>query len=141
MVVSQYMNPHLVYLRDGDRVEIALGPILQFGLSAIPILDDEHHFVGMVTLRELAASKGARPQMVTGARTIARDATVETAAQMMAQDNVHHLVVVDLSGVAVGMLSSLDIVRALLDLPARHPESTRRFALQADGDIQSEFGR
>jgi hypothetical protein len=36
---------------------------------------------------------------------------------------MHHLVVVDGSGAAVGMLSSLDLLRALVGIPARHPET------------------
>jgi CBS domain-containing protein len=46
---------------------------------------------------------------------------VESAARRLAGTDMHHLVVVDGSGVAVGMLSTLDLLRAVLDMPARHP--------------------
>ncbi len=140
-LVNQYMNTHLVYLREGDRVEIALGPILEFGLSAVPVLDDEHKPIGMVSLRELAASRALHPHAIPDAKTIPASDTLEAAARLMAQHNVHHLVAVDPQGAAVGMLSSLDIVRAFGGLAPQQPVATRRFALQADGDVQSEFVR
>jgi len=140
-LVSQYMNAHLVYLRAGDRTDIALGPILEFGLTSIPVLDEDHRPVGMVSLRQLAGSREATPHATSDAKTVSATENVDIAARLMAQENRHHLVVVDTTGVAVGMLSSLDVLRALVGLPPEHPVSTRRFALQADGDIQSEYVR
>ena len=52
---------------------------------------------------------------------VAMSSTVEAAAEQMARGDRHHLVVVDGTGAAVGMLSTLDLLRALLELPARHP--------------------
>ena len=40
-LVGDYMNPRLVYLREGDRPEVALRPMLDFGIHAVPILDDD----------------------------------------------------------------------------------------------------
>jgi hypothetical protein len=48
-------------------------------------------------------------------------ATIEQGARQLADMSLHHIVVVDGAGTAVGMLSTLDALRALLELPARHP--------------------
>ena len=140
-LVSQYMNPDLVYVRAGDRVEIALRFLLDFGLTTVPVLDEDHCPVGVVSLRDLVDHKTPRPHLATDVKTITEGATIETAAQMLARDNIHHLIVVDGTGVAVGMLSSLDIVRALAGLPPHHPRSTQQFSPHTDRDIQSEFER
>jgi CBS domain-containing protein len=54
----------------------------------------------------------------------------------VAETNMHHLVVVDATGRAVGMLSALDLLRALVGLPAAPPRSVsaRDEAQGADED-------
>jgi CBS domain-containing protein len=59
--------------------------------------------------------------MTTPATTIAMTASIAAAAETMATTNRHHLVVVGSDGKAVGMVSTLDVVRALLGRPASHP--------------------
>jgi predicted transcriptional regulator len=46
---------------------------------------------------------------------------IEVAARRLALADVQHLVVVDSSGAAVGSVSVLDVLRALLGIPAHHP--------------------
>jgi CBS domain-containing protein len=121
-LVCDYMNTNLVYLREGDRVSVARKPMLDFGVSAVPILDETHRPVALVTFRDLA-EQPADPNP-SAAMTIAASATIEEAARILARSDVHHLVVVDTTGKALGILSALDVVRGLLDLPARHPEKT-----------------
>ncbi|HEY1960593.1 MAG TPA: CBS domain-containing protein [Polyangiaceae bacterium] len=126
MLVCDYMNRDLVYLREGDRLDIARKPMLDFGVTAVPILDDEHRPVGVVTLRDLAAGLTEPPRSIV--KTIQAGATLDEAARALAHENIHHLIVIGGSGEAIGMLSSLDVVRGLLGLPARHPAATTRFA-------------
>lgn len=125
--VRDYMNRELVYLSAADRPELALGAILDFGLTAVPVLDEEDHRpVGVVSLRDLADPRRAEDRVSKPARTIAMDTPIDTAARALAEAGVHHLVVVDGEGTAVGMLSAADVLRALLSLPPRHPEAFTR---------------
>lgn len=124
--VSDYMNRELVYLRDGDRAELLLRPLLAMGLTAAPILDEEHRPVGVVTLRDLLDEKAVVPQR--SVVTISKDATIEAAAETLVNLDLHHLVVVDTQGMAVGMISSLDVVRGIVGAPAKHPASIGEFA-------------
>lgn len=55
--------------------------------------------------------------------SVGRDASIADAASALDEANLHHLVVVDGDGKAVGMLSSLDVVRALSGKPVRHPDA------------------
>jgi len=123
--VGDYMNPRLVYLREGDRPEVALRPMLDFGIHAVPILDDDHRPVGMVTLGDLIDRDGDLPKREP--MTIREDASVDEAARLMTSDDIHHLVVVDEHGHAIGNLSTLDVVRGLIAATPRHPEAIAQF--------------
>lgn len=125
--VGNWMNSDLVYLRDGDRAISALRPILDFGITAVPVLDEEHRPVGVVALRDLVDCEHSPPQASEPVVTVGITDSVESAARAMATSNVHHLVVVDSGGRAVGMLSSLDVIRGLLGLPAQHPKAIASF--------------
>jgi CBS domain-containing protein len=128
--VRDYMNPHMLYLRSGNRVELALRPILDFGLTAVPILDEEYFPVGIVSLRDLV--DGARRARPTVVHTILVSSSLTEAAIALATHDLHHLVVVDENGKAVGMLSSLDIVRGLAGLEPKRSMATDRSAI---GDV------
>lgn len=116
MMAVDYMNSNLVYLRAGDRVEVAHGPMLDFGLTAVPILDADHKPVGMVTL-------GAVECLVT----VAAGETIQKVASLMTESSVHHAVVIDAEGRAMGILSSLDVIRGLVGARPKHPSTIRRF--------------
>jgi CBS domain-containing protein len=125
--VADIMNPKLLYIRDGDRVSLARRHIIEFGITAVPVLDETHRPVGVVSLRDLARPEGDRFEPSGIVATIKATATVDEGARQLAESDFHHLVVVDDMGVAVGMVSSLDFVRALVGLPPRHPDKFERF--------------
>ncbi len=129
--VRDFMNPKLVYLREGDRAALALQPILDFGITAVPVVDEDHRPVGVVSLRDLVDPKRQSARVSTPVEKIGIDAPIALAARAMTDADVHHLVVVDADGRAAGMLSALDIVRALLGVAAKHPRSIETF----DGPI------
>lgn len=125
--VADIMNPKLLYIRDGDRVALARRHIIDFGITAVPVLDETHRPVGVVSLRDLAGDEGDRFQPTGEVATVRASASIDEGAKKLAESDYHHLVVVDEKGVAVGMVSSLDFVRALVGLPPRHPEKFERY--------------
>ena len=118
--VRDIMNPKLLYIGAGDRLSLARRHILSFGVTAVPILDDTHRPVGIVSLRDLQR-EGDEVESSGVVCTVKDTDGVEEAARVLAGTDHHHLVVIDAKGVAVGMVSAVDFVRALLDMPARHP--------------------
>jgi len=118
--VSDYMNPRLVYLREGDRAEVALGPILDFGIGAIPVLDAAHRPVGVVSLHDLASHPRGGARATEAVATIPMDAALASAAKELANADVQELVVVDPQGRAVGVISAVDLIRGLIGLAAKH---------------------
>lgn len=118
------MNRKLLYLREGDRPELARAKIQEFGITAVPILDDEHRPVGVVSLRDFA---GEPVRASEPALTITETTPVIDGARTLARLEAHHLVVVDAEGVAVGMVSAVDFVRELVGLTPHHPEAFDRY--------------
>jgi CBS-domain-containing membrane protein len=123
--VGEIMNPKLLYVLDGDRLSLVRGKILQFGVTAVPVLDEGHRPIGVISLRDCAAED--EPKMTSPAKTVRAGATIAEGARALADANVHHLVVVDEHGVAVGMVSALDFVRAFVERPSRHPAAFDRY--------------
>jgi len=124
--VADIMNPKVLYIREGDRLTLARRKILEFGITAVPILDDTHRPVGVVSLRDLD-SDPEQPSTTGTVVSVRGDASVEDAAKRLADENVHHLVVIDELGVAIGMVSSLDVVRAFVGMAASHPSTFDRY--------------
>lgn len=120
--VSEIMNAKLLYIGERDRLALARRYILKFGITAVPVLDDEHRPVGIVSLRDLDRD-GEEVQQTSTVATVKDTDTVEEAARKLAETDFHHLVVIDDKGVAVGMVSAVDFVRALLDMAPRHPKA------------------
>jgi CBS-domain-containing membrane protein len=125
--VADIMNSKLLYISDGDRVSLARRHIIEFGITAVPVLDETHRPVGVVSLRDLARPEGDTFEPSGTVATVKASASIDEGARQLAESNYHHLVVVDDKGVAVGMVSSLDFVRALVGLPPRHPEKFESF--------------
>lgn len=124
--VADIMNSKLLYIREGDRLALARAKIIEFGVTAVPVLDDDHRPVGVISLRDFERHDG--PVNATEpARVVRDDASVGDAAQVMATYGVHHLVVVDARGVAVGMVSALDFVRWFTGTKAEHPAAFAAF--------------
>ena len=120
--VKDIMNPKLLYIRDGDRVALARRHILEFGITAVPILDETHRPVGIVSLRDLSGDDADKFEPRGNVTCVQETDEVSVAATKLAESPYHHLVVVDDKGVAVGMVSAVDFLRSLLGLAPRHPE-------------------
>lgn len=119
-IVKEIMNPKLLYVRDGDRMSLVRRHILSFGVTAVPVLDDQHRPVGFVSLRDLADDED-QIHVSAPVETIREDETVEAGARKLALTTFHHLVVVDARGIAVGMVSAVDFLRALVGVGPFHP--------------------
>jgi CBS domain-containing protein len=126
VTVADIMNPKLLYIQEGDRLSLARAQIVKFGVTAVPVLDTDHRPVGVVSLRDLDLADHGVPA-AGPVHTVGTRVTVEEGARTLAQHDVHHLVVVDEHGVAVGMVSALDFIRAFVGAPPHHPGPFERY--------------
>jgi CBS-domain-containing membrane protein len=125
--VRDFMNPQLVYMREGTRPEIALRRILDFEITAVPVLDDDDRPAGLVSLRDLADERKRGSRVTQPVLSIGADESIAVAAAKLVDSGVHHLVVVDAAGRAVGMLSAVDVIRALVGARGKHPTAIEGF--------------
>lgn len=124
--VDEIMNPELFSLKSGDSPEEALGYLLALGISSAPVLDPSGKPVGHLSFRDVLAKKpgiSVADRMTHPALSVRVDTTIDEAARWMAEHNLHHAVVVRDDGFAVGMLSAVDVLKALCGMPVNHPES------------------
>lgn len=122
--VETIMNHEVYTVRAHEPSGEVLGMILTLGITAAPVVDERGVPLGLVSLRNLARAKRDEPvskHMTTPAATVTSETTVEEAGREMGQLKYHHLVVVDARGCVTGFVSSLDVVRGLVGLPASHP--------------------
>ncbi len=122
--VKEIMNSELLSFRETDVAERALGHILAFDITAAPVLDAEGHPLGVASMRDLLSRDAATTVaecMTRPAATILETESVDGAAQSIAKQGVHRLIVVDGTGRATGVVSALDVVCALIGRPVRHP--------------------
>jgi CBS domain-containing protein len=122
--VDAIMNHEVYRVRAHEPSGEVLGMILTLGITAAPVVDERDVPLGLVSLRNLARAKREEPvskHMTTPAATVSPTTSVEEAGRQMGQLSYHHLVVVDARGRVAGFVSSLDVIRGLVGLPASHP--------------------
>jgi hypothetical protein len=120
--VQEIMNRELVAVRPSTPVSEVRGLLRTFGIGAAPVCDDARHPVGVISVRDALYGEATAGERMTSPAICVDVATpVGEAARRLAITDMHHLVVVDGSGAAVGMLSSLDLLREVLGLTAHHP--------------------
>ena len=112
------MTPKLFSLWPDDPASEALDYLRMLNIHAAPVLDEaSHEPQGVIAIGDLTGdltSRRVADVMSTPARFTVQSAPVREAALLIAETGLHHLVVVDDSGRAVGFLSVIDVVRALL---------------------------
>jgi CBS-domain-containing membrane protein len=126
--VREIMNRELLSVGEGEPIARALDDILAFEITAAPVLDDLRRPIGIVSLRDLQAPRGRETVgevMTHPAATISESDTIQHCSSAMAEEYLHHLVVVDADGRATGMVSALDVMCAPLGKPVQHPSPFR----------------
>lgn len=122
--VNEIMNRELFCVGPQTTAGEALHGILSLGITGAPVVDEHRRPLGMVSLRDLAKQRDETPVsrlMNVPAAVVSTAASISEAGRRLAETGYHRLVVVDKDGRTVGVVSSLDVVRALLGQPVVHP--------------------
>jgi CBS domain-containing protein len=121
--VDEIMNRELFSLRPEEKAADALGDLLALGVHAAPVLRGGKP-IGLVGLADLVGQDGDVAACVHGpVVTVRHDTPIGEAARIIGETGLHEIVVIDKVGVAVGIVSSIDVLRGVLGLPASHPAS------------------
>ena len=124
--VSEIMNRELFSVGPAEPADATLASILALGITGAPVVDEAGKPLGMVSWRDLVGDQPGRTageRMTAPPAIVAAEASIANAARRLARTGYHRLIVVDVSGRAVGIVSSLDVVRGLMGLPTPHPAS------------------
>jgi CBS domain-containing protein len=121
--IEEIMNRELLAVLPETPAEAVSQLLRTFAVAAAPVLDEQRRPLGMVTALALLDGDGtAADRMSRPAPCVDGSNDIDEAARRLAlADDAHHLVVVDSAGMAVGIVSVLDVLRAMLGIPARHP--------------------
>lgn len=122
--VREIMNPELFSVEPEASRQDTLDFLLMLGVTACPVIDKAGKLLGVVSLHDLLPESGggrARDRLSVPAVTVVDHATVTEAAAKLSDHHVHRLIVVDDTGRAVGIVSAVDLVAALIGQPVTHP--------------------
>ena len=132
--VTDYMTSRVISTTPGTGVREAFFTMKEHGIRHLPVVDEERRLVGIISDRELR-----RPDWVDEARDLAhvyyldddmlvRDVmikmvhvvhtydTLRKASRVLADNHVGAVPVLDKTESLVGMLSAVDLLRALSDM-------------------------
>ena len=134
--VREIMNSELFSVEPDAPRQDTLDFLLLTGITGCPVIDEAGKVLGMVTLRDLVPEVGGnrmRRRISEPAVTVDLDATIEEAAEKLAEYHTHRLLVLDAKGTAVGIVSAVDLVAALVGAPVIHPRGLPRTS--SDGRV------
>jgi hypothetical protein len=120
--IEEIMNRELLAVVPETPVQAIRELLRTFAIGAVPVVNEERRPIGMVTARAVLEGTGtAGDRMSQPVTCIEGSTSIESAARHLALADAHHLVVVDGAGVAIGIVSVLDVLRAMFGVPAHHP--------------------
>jgi predicted transcriptional regulator len=124
--VEEIMNRELFSLRPEDDVNDARGYLLALGVTGAAVVDARGTPVGTVSLGDLVREHGG-PTVLDRAKQpavgVLPTALVRDAARLMAERGLQRVPVVDPDERVIGMVSLIDVVRALVGVPVSHPDT------------------
>jgi IMP dehydrogenase len=108
-------NP--VSIKRGKTVGDALALMSEYKIGGIPVVDDEHHLVGIVTNRDLRFQKDPTlfiDEVMTSKNLVVTDPStnLEAAAEILQKYKIEKLPVVDTHNKLIGLLTYKDITKA-----------------------------
>ncbi len=114
VAVAHVMTKKLVFTQGDRSIDQARELMASKRVHALPVVDSKQKLIGIVTTadvaRQIDGNSAVRRVMSDIVVTIKATEPVSKAAQLMRRRRIHHLVVTD-GGKAVGIVSSLDLLR------------------------------
>jgi CBS domain-containing protein len=119
--VSRFMTRDVLCIARDLPIRAAADLLVERSIGGVPVVGDDGRAVGLLSktdaLRALVDEKDvlAGDVMMPLVFSLPESAPIQHAAQLMASEGVHRLVIVDEDERIVGILSALDLARALAE--------------------------
>lgn len=114
---ADVMNQKFLYASPGDNICVLLQEMAERGLGCVPVLDLAGHPLGVATTAEIERCYDIQElvdRLERPAVCLDQDTPLELAARKLARNPSCCLILVDAKGQAVGALSPLDLLGAVL---------------------------
>lgn len=147
--VEDVMTVDVAAVKTDTRLQTIAEMLVSRGISGVPVVDEQCHVLGVVSEADLMRREAYRQSydnlpvtaaelMSRPARTVRNDASVQTAARLLARYDVKRLPVVDEDGYLCGIVSRRDVLRVYLrsdaDIAQRVERDVLRPALGKEPD-------
>ncbi|MCA9778360.1 MAG: CBS domain-containing protein [Candidatus Eremiobacteraeota bacterium] len=117
--VKDLMTRQVVAVSSATPVSEALDLFEGQEFQHLPVVNEEQALIGLVSDRDLLGREGQLGEfMASKVLTASPDTSLEQAAQALAKQRFHSLVVIDESRRPIGMLTSSDLLEFLVSHPA-----------------------
>jgi CBS domain-containing protein len=129
------MDRDFVYASQGESILELLHHMDDRGVSSAPVLDIDGRPLGSATVREIESCHDIEEladHLTRSAVSVDQNTSIEAAARALAESQADSLVLVNEHGVAVGALSALDLLRAVLGLSQTEAACGKAPAAKAD---------
>lgn len=134
--VADVMSGTLLCLEAATDVKAGYAKLVGSGVSGAPVIGADAKMLGTVSAHDLLACSVASDE---GSKTVGdalagepvtclKEASLAEASGLMVRNRMHRVVVVSEDGVPIGMLSAIDVVRAVACVSELAQESAERFA-------------
>ena len=117
--VSNYMVRDVVSIPPDYTVEQARRKLIETEFHGLPVAENGH-IIGFVTAKELLRAidrprEKVRDIIKIGTITVSPDMDIDDASRVLFRYGLRNVPVVDENGLAVGMLSNIDIIRSHIE--------------------------
>lgn len=112
ITVADVMVRNVLVVHAGDTVDDAVRLIVDSRITGVPVVDDQHHILGIVAESDVLGKRGQTVDevMTADVLTTTEDSTLDSAAETMLTRRIRRLPVVR-DGRLVGILTRADLLR------------------------------
>lgn len=112
ITVADVMVANVLVVHSGDSIDDAVALIVDSRITGVPVVDEEHHILGIVAESDVLGKPGRTVDEVMTRDVITTDenATLDSAAEIMLTRRIRRLPVAR-DGKLVGILTRADLLR------------------------------
>lgn len=118
MKANEIMSTPVITTNGTSKLSSVKELFKKYNISSAPVVDEEGEIEGIISSTDLAAVYNddlqVRNIMTSRSHVCAINARVQDVAKKMLDEKIHHIIVMD-NGKIQGMISSLDVIKGLLN--------------------------